>query len=167
MARALAPARRGTGAAFVASAPVAVVGPVRRLRRGRGRNPEQRGLHQAKALVVAANPDRGVVVEERVAQANERVGERRRVDRRLVAPGGHLLLDQRLHARHRARLDHAGARGQHPHRAVALLLEQPPHRPRARERAVDAVEHLEHPGRAAPSDLGPLARDEQLELRAR
>ena len=133
----------------------------------RGRNPEQRRLDLAQPLVIAADPDRGVVVEERIGETHDRVRERRRIDARLVATGGDLGLDQRLHARHRPRLDDAGARGQHPHRAVPLLLEQPAHRPRARQRAVDVVEHLEQPGGAAAPAPGPLARDEQLELRGR
>ena len=79
----------------------AVAGFVRRRRAARrppgassrrtGRNAEQRGLHLAQALPVAAYPDRGIVVQERVGQAHDRVRERAGVGRRVV-PGRPLPL---------------------------------------------------------------------------
>ncbi len=47
---------------------------------------EQRGLNLSQPLVVAANPDRRVVVQERMPEAHDRIGQRLRIVARIVAP---------------------------------------------------------------------------------
>jgi len=114
--------------------------------------------------VITADANRGVVVQKCLGQADDRVGERRRLGGGNVGARGHFVGDKRLHTRDRPRLDDAGARSEQPHRASRLLLEEPAQRRRLSEATVRAVEHIEQPGRPAAPDLRSLAGNQQLEL---
>jgi hypothetical protein len=127
-------------------------------------DPEQRRFDLVQTAPVAADPERHVVVEERLGEPDDRVGEGAWVDRRLVRRSRHLGLDQAPDARHRPRLDRSGARGQQTQRAAAFLLEQRAQRRRLRKAPVDAVEHIQQPACPSPPRPCPMERDEPLEL---
>src|SRR5918996_6405522 len=64
------------------------------LRRAGGGDPEQGRLDLPQALDVAADPRRGVVVEECLTKPHDRVAEGGGLDGWLVTPGPNLVLDQ-------------------------------------------------------------------------
>ena len=131
---------------------------------GPGAHAQQRRLDLPQPFVIAADPDSGVVVEERLGEPHDRVGERLGVGGRLVGTGRDLRLDHVADERHRARLHDPGARGQQPHRARALLLEEPAQR-RERERPrLMRSNTASSPGSSAAAHAAPFAVDQPLEL---
>jgi hypothetical protein len=114
--------------------------------------------------MIAADPVSGVVVQERLGEAHDRVCQRGRVSRRLVRAGLDLRLDQVADEFNRPRLDDAGARGEQAHRPVSLLFQEPPDRGGSHERAVDAVEDGQESRGPAPAHLASLVVHELLEL---
>jgi hypothetical protein len=125
---------------------------------------QQRGLDLVQTPPVASDPDRHIVVEERLRQAHDGVCERTRIRGRLIRARRHLRLDQRLDAGDCPRLHAATARSQQPQRPIAFLLQQRAERIRAREAAVHAVEHLEQPVGASALDVRAVTRDQLLEF---
>jgi hypothetical protein len=114
--------------------------------------------------MIAPDPVSGVVVQERLGEAHDRVCQRGRIGRRLVRAGLDLRLDQVADEFNRSGLDDAGARGKQAHRPVSLLFEEAADRGGPHERAVDAVEHGQQSGGTATAHLAPFALDELLEL---
>src|SRR5438477_401728 len=103
---------------------------------------EHSGLDLAQASDVAANADGGVVVQECLRESHDRVGERCRLQRRLVRAGTHLCGDERRDHGHDSRLHLSARRGDHPQRGLALALDEPPQRRARGDAAVEAVERV-------------------------
>src|SRR5918996_1019062 len=119
------------------------------LRRAGGGDPEQGRLDLQQALDVAADPGRGIVVEERLAEPHDRVAEGGGLDRWLVVTGPNLVLDQLDDHGHNPWPDLAGIGGDDPRR-VALLPYELTQRRRLRNAAVEAIERRKKPAPAAP-----------------
>jgi hypothetical protein len=114
--------------------------------------------------MIAPDPVSGIVVQERLGEAHDRVCQRGRIGRRLVRTGVDFRLDQVPHEFHRSWLDDARARREQAHSPVALLLQEPADRGGPDEGAVDAVEHREQSRGAATAHLAPFPVDDLLEL---
>jgi hypothetical protein len=114
--------------------------------------------------MIPPQPVSGVVVEERLREADDRVGERGRIRGWLVRAGRDLRVDQLAHAFHGSRLDDARARGQQPHRPISLLLQEAAYRGGASEGTVDTVEHREQSHGPMAAHLASFPVDELLEL---
>ena len=91
-----------------------------------------------------------VVVDERLAEPHDRVGQRVGLDRRPVAPGLHLGIDDLLDRRDHTRLHDAAAGGEDPQRALLLLREQEANPGRRGDLAVEPVERLQQRGAPPP-----------------
>ena len=114
--------------------------------------------------MIAPDPVSGIVVQERLGKAHDRVCQRGRIGWRLVGAGFDLRLDQVPYEFHRSWLDDARARREQAHRPVAFLFQEPADRGGPDERAVDAVEDRQQSRGAATAHLAPFPVDELLEL---
>src|SRR5207253_8894899 len=101
---------------------------------------EQRSLDLAQTIHVAAYARGGVAEDEGLGQTHDRVAERRRVHRRLVGAGAHLLSDESRDHGDDPRLHAPAGGGDHAQRRVALALDEPPQRGARRDAAVEPVE---------------------------
>src|SRR2546423_12141867 len=118
---------------------------------------EERRLDIAQPVDVAADPGGDVAEEKGLGEAHDRVGERLRLDRRLVRPPAHLLLDQLRDAADEVGLDPPGARGDDPQGRLALLLDVLAQRGGSDDAAVEPVERVQERAPAPAPGLG--ARD--------
>ena len=153
---------RPAAAALLRSRDAVWRSPARRARASSPlRDAEQRGLDVPQPVDVAAHPGGGVVEQERLGELHDRVGERRRLDRRLVGSVAHLVLDQARDVADHAALGDAVHR-QDAERRIALLLDEAEQRRSLDELPVEAVERVEESDPARSLRLGARLIEQRL-----